>query len=91
MMQKCAAFCQGRSDTDVEQLLGLVSVQRCYDPFLLLQTISLLPSLPLHSKPDVVILVDWLKSTLPFMTESDAFQHKRYSGVEAKVKEGKHR
>jgi hypothetical protein len=86
LMQKCTAFCQAQrytSDAAIEQLLECVTVQRCYDPFSLLEVLALLPSLPLEVQPDVVILMDWVKLCLPLMTRLDLLQHKRQFGLEA--------
>lgn len=73
-MQRCA------SDSTIEQLLERVTVQRCYDPFSLLAALAPLLSLPLQAQPDVVILMDWVKLCLPFMTGLDILQHRQQFG-----------
>jgi hypothetical protein len=85
-MQKCTSFCQAQrytSDTAIEQLLDRVTVQRCYDPFSLLAALARVPSLPLRAQPDVLVLLDWTRLTLPFMTTLDLLQHKRQFGLDA--------
>lgn len=83
LMHKCTEFCQTQpytSDAAIEQLLERVTVQRCYDPFSLLAALASLPSLPLKTQPDILILMDWMKVSLPFMTGLDLLQHRRQFG-----------
>mmetsp|Transcript_5703 Transcript_5703/g.9313 ORF Transcript_5703/g.9313 Transcript_5703/m.9313 type:complete len:213 (-) Transcript_5703:24-662(-) len=82
MMYACTEFCQ-RQHTSIEQLLQNITVQRCYDPFSLLEVFTKVPSLPLDTQPDVIVLMDWTTLSLPFMTTLDLVWHKRQFGGDA--------
>ena len=95
LMRKCTEFCQSEQFTSnlaVEQLLERIVVQRCYDPFSLLNVVSQVSSRPLHSQPDLIVLMDWTSIAMAFMTNSDLFWHKRQFSLDtANLKEAKSR
>ena len=95
-MLKCTSFCQTHNyadDVAVQHLLENITMQRCYDPFSLLDVIDRIPSAPVDEQPDIVIIMDWVKITVPFMTNHDVLQHKLLFGFDTSMtstREGKH-
>jgi hypothetical protein len=95
LTRKIAEYCQSQpyplSNGSIEQILEGITVQRCYDPFSLLEAlVSGVPSLPLQMQPDVLVIMDWTKASLPFMTAKDLFQHRRqFSSDSSHLKEGR--
>ena len=80
-MVKCTEFYQAQrftSNQAIERLLEDITVQRCYDPFSLVESLSRLTALPLEDQPDIVILMDWAKTVVPFMTNTDLLPYKKY-------------